>query len=143
MKETQRKLLIAFYAPIILAVAIIILYETECLLPGDLQDPNVNFIAGTVMVLLTMGAIPLALYMFWIPKIHQRLTGDAQKAPRQLLVFGLLRILMLAAPMVVNIWFYYFFGFSTSYFYMAVILFLSMFFIYPSMGRCIAETAQE
>ena len=139
MKETQRKLLIAFFAPVIMAVAIIVLYETECLMPGNLPDPTVNFLAGTVMVLLTMGSIPFALYMFRIPKIHKQLTEDAQKAPQRLLLFGLLRIMMLAAPMVVNIWFYYFFSFTTSYFYMAVILFLSMFFIYPSMDRCIAE----
>ena len=142
MKETQKKLLMAFYVPIILAAIIIVLYETECLLPGNLPDASVNFIAGTVMVLLTMGAIPFALYMFRIPKIHRQLTCDAQKAPQRLLQFGMLRLLMLAAPMVVNIWFYYFFGFTTSYFYLAVILFLSMFFIYPSMDRCIAETGK-
>lgn len=140
MKETQRKLLIAFFAPVIMAVAIIVLYETECLMPGNLPDPTVNFLAGTVMVLLTIGSIPFALYMFRIPKIHRQLTDDAQKAPQHLLTFGMLRMMMLAVPMVVNIWFYYFFSFTTSYFYMAVILFLSMFFIYPSMDRCLAET---
>lgn len=140
MKETQRKLLIAFFAPVILAVIIIVLYETECLMPGNLPDPTVNFLAGTVMVLLTIGSIPFALYMFRIPKIHRQLTDDAQKAPQRLLFFGMLRMMMLAVPMVVNIWFYYFFSFTTSYFYMAVILFLSMFFIYPSMDRCKAET---
>ena len=140
MKETQRKLLIAFFAPVIMAVIIIVLYETECLMPGNLPDPTVNFLAGTVMVLLTIGSIPFALYMFRIPKIHRQLTDDAQKAPQRLLTFGMLRMMMLAVPMVVNIWFYYFFSFTTSYFYMAVILFLSMFFIYPSMDRCLAET---
>ena len=140
MKETQRKLLIAFFAPVIMAVLIIVLYETECLMPGNLPDPTVNFLAGTVMVLLTIGSIPFALYMFRIPKIHRQLTDDAQKAPQRLLTFGMLRMMMLAVPMVVNIWFYYFFSFTTSYFYMAVILFLSMFFIYPSMDRCLAET---
>lgn len=140
MKETQRKLLIAFFAPVIMAVIIIVLYETECLMPGNLPDPTVNFLAGTVMVLLTIGSIPFALYMFRIPKIHRQLTDDAQKAPQRLLTFGMLRMMMLAVPMVVNIWFYYFFSFTTSYFYMAVILFLSMFFIYPSTDRCLAET---
>ena len=144
MKETQRKLLILFFAPIILAAVIIVLYETECLLPGCLNDhPDDNFLAGTMMVLLTMGAIPLALYLFRIPKVHQRLTEDAEKTPLRLFQFGSLRILMLAVPMVLNIWFYYLFAFTTSYFYMAVILLLSMFFVYPSMGRCEAETRND
>ena len=44
--------------------------------------------------------------------------------------------MMLCLPMLLNTLFYYMFGFSVAFGYMAIVLFLCLFMIYPSMKRC-------
>ena len=46
---------------------------------------------------------------------------------------------MICLPMVLNVLFYYLYGEETSFFYMAVVLLVSLSFIYPSKNRCEEE----
>lgn len=143
MKETQRKLRLAFFIPIVIALLMVVVFETGWILPGAVDDRQIDFMVSMVMVLITLGVIPFALYMFRIPKIRHLLTHQPEQAAQRLLSLGLVRMSLLSVPMVLNILFYYLFCLNTSYFYMGVILFLSMFFIYPSIGRCQQEITPD
>ena len=56
---------------------------------------------------------------------------------------GIVRIMLLGAPLVINTLLYYFFGFEPAFGYLAVITLLSMVFILPTTSRCVAETTDE
>ena len=91
----------------------------------------------TVMILLTLGAIPLSLWMFKKRRIHNDLVQNKAVA---LVKWGILRLMIQGNLLVINTFFYYAFGFEPSYGYLAVVVLLSMIFIFPTMNRCIAET---
>ena len=99
-----------------------------------------EFYINIVLELLTLCNIPLALRLFkWRP-ISAQLYNQKEKA---LLKWGTIRMALLCVPMVANTVFYTFTG-KAAYFYMAVILFICLAFVYPSMARCVAEvTPQE
>ena len=56
--------------------------------------------------------------------------------------WGTLRLMILGNLLVINTFFYYAFGFEASYGYLAIVVLLSMVFIFPTMNRCIAETSE-
>ena len=43
---------------------------------------------------------------------------------------------MLCLPMVLNVFFYYAFGDVAGFYYLAIILALSLFFVFPTKKRC-------
>ena len=59
--------------------------------------------------------------------------------PTHLLHWGVLRMAMLCLPMMADMTFYYIFGADVRFFYLSVITFLCLFFIYPSLERCLQE----
>ena len=61
--------------------------------------------------------------------------GDA------LLPLGTARLNMLCLPMLINTFMYYQ-TMAPAFGYMAIILFLCLFFVYPSVGRCEEETTE-
>ena len=91
------------------------------------------------MELVTICAIPVALKMFSIKFIRRRLSAEGSTA---LLKWGMLRILLIGLPMLVNTISYYLFM-SVAFAYMAVIGLLCFSFIYPSKDRCMDETKQS
>ena len=142
MAKTQKKLMALFAAAIVVALLLVVVYETNILLPGDKTGAATEkFVVAVVMELSTILLIPLALYLFRIPFVRRQLTSDRPAA--KLMGWGSVRIAMLGVPMVVNTFCYYHFGLEVSFGYMAIILFLCMFMIYPSMGRCVAETTPD
>ena len=98
-------------------------------------DTVTEFYITVVMELLTLCAIPVALRLFKWKGVAQSLCQHKEKA---LLRWGALRMAMLCVPMVLNTVCYIVFG-KVAFFYLAVILFICLFFVYPSMGRCEAE----
>ena len=99
-----------------------------------------EFYVNIVLELLTLCNIPLALRLFKWSAISTQLYEKKEKA---LLKWGTIRMALLCVPMVANTVFYTFTG-KAAYFYMAVILFICLAFVYPSMARCVAEvTPQE
>ena len=87
------------------------------------------------MELLTLCVIPIALRMFKLSKIKKRLYEGKEK---ELRLWGSLRMMMLCIPMIFNS-FFYLVLYKASFAYLAIILFICLFFIYPSLARCQAE----
>ncbi len=102
-------------------------------------SPGARMYLPTVMILLTLCAIPFALWMFRKRRIHEDLLKNKEMA---LMKWGTLRLMILGNLLVINTFFYYAFGFEASYGYLAIVVLLSMVFIFPTMNRCIAETSE-
>lgn len=140
MKKTQKTLMTVYIAIVVVTLLIVALCETGVFDSGQMaHNKQAEFIATTIMELVTLGSAFLALRMFKFKAIRQELL--ALQAPA-LLKFGLLRLMLLEAPMLLNTLFYYMFM-NPTLGYMAIILLLCLPFVYPSMGRCIAETTEE
>lgn len=144
MRKTRMIILVEMCASIFLAAVVAILFECGMIVPGALS-PNTQcvFVLTTVMQLLTIGSIPLVLYLFRIPHIHRQLTANASNASSALLRWGSVRMLLLCVPMIVNVILYYLTSMTVSFAYLAVILAVSLAFIYPSERRCAFETTGE
>lgn len=137
MKKTKKALLFLFVAAIVVAALLILLFECSLITPGALAtDTTTDFVVECVMVIITIAMIPLALRLFRFKSIHRDLTARKEQA---LAKWGTIRILMLAIPMWLNVVCYYLF-LNTGYSYLALILFLSMWFVFPTLEKCYAET---
>lgn len=143
MEKTVKNLRMLFLCSIAVALIIVLLYETEILLPGALALNNrLCFVVATIMELLTIAIIPFALRLFKFRKVNGKLTESEITRWDNLLKYGSVRILLLAIPMIINVVCYYLFT-LTAFAYMAIILFLCMFFVYPTVDKCIAETTKQ
>ena len=143
METTVKNLRMLFLCSIAVALIIVLLYETEILLPGALALNNrLCFVVATIMELLTIAIIPFALRLFKFRKVNGKLTESEATRWDNLLKYGSVRILLLAIPMIINVVCYYLFT-LTAFAYMAIILFLCMFFVYPTVDKCIAETTKQ
>ncbi|MBO5539098.1 MAG: hypothetical protein J5971_08680 [Prevotella sp.] len=99
------------------------------------EDPQLNFIFLTAMELITLCVIPFALRLFkfkWVKKLIKK------QGTKGLLDLKASQILMLSGPMILNAMMY-FLTRQVAHFYLAVILFLCMFFIYPSQEQLTNE----
>lgn len=142
MRRTKNILTAELTASVVAALLIVVLFETGLIVPGVWYgNGEAAFIVAFVMEMITVCLIPLALYMFKIGKVRNLLTKDDGKAAGRLMAWGSLRMMMLCLPMVLNTLFYYMFGLAVSFGYMAIILFLCLFMVYPSMDRCLSETS--
>lgn len=140
MKEVSKILKIVFWSELLPVVIIIILFECGILDAGVLKGGSTGeFVLLTIMELLTLGVIPLALYLFKIKRVKNDLYDRKEKALRQ---WGLVRMDLLSVPMIINTLLYYLFM-NVSFGFLAIILFICLFFIYPSEGRCIDEVTPE
>lgn len=136
MEKIVKRLRTTLYMAILIAVVICALYETEILLEGGLcGDPNVEFISVTMLELLTIAIIPLSLRLLRFGEIRRHIRIGRE------LEFGrvaMIRMLMLVVPMLLNVLCYYLF-IKVAFFYLAIMLVISMVFIYPTKARCEAE----
>lgn len=137
METIQKKLQLTFWIPIALSAIIIVLGELDIIPNGILaNDKQVEFVIMSMMEILTIIAIPVALKLFKFKAIADKLASDT------LLHFerwGIVRLCLLNVPMVINLVCYYLFV-GAGFGYLAIILFLSLFFVYPSLSRCYNET---
>ena len=131
IKQVQRILMTNFLFVLLVGFLLVLLYETEILEPTNLAgDVTLVYVITVAMEFFTIAVIPLALKLFSFKAIHRQLVtrkGDA------LLPLGTARLNMLCLPMLIN---------TFMYGYMAIILFLCLFFVYPSVGRCEDETTE-
>ena len=140
MNKTVRVLKTCFWGIIALAALLVILYESNLLLPGGWKlSEETQFTLLSSMELLTLFVIPFALYFFKKKGIRQKLT---EKKSTMLLRFGIIRILMLGVILVANTLLYYTCGLKVAYGYMAIIVLIVMPFVYPSTDRCKAECGE-
>lgn len=128
-----------FLFMVVVALLLVALYEMEWLEPTNLAgDVTLVYVITVVMELLTIVVIPLALKLFSFKWVHRKLVNGKGTA---LLQWGTARLNMLCLPMLINTFMYYQ-TMSPAFGYMAIILFLCLFFIYPSIGRCVDETEE-
>ena len=140
MEKTQKTLMALYVGIILLALLLVLLFETGVMESGRLAGSNQSeFIATAAMELLSLGGAFLGLRLFKFAAIHQQLV--TQKAPA-LLKFGLLRLVVIEVPMLCNTLFYYMYM-NPTFGYLAIMLLLCLPFVCPTMSRCIAETCEE
>ena len=129
------RLKIIFWTSIAVSLILVLLFETDILLSGALAD-NVGgqFTVVTITELLTVCSIPLALHMFRFKKIRKEIKeGHYYK-------WALVRLSLLAILLVINTLLYYIYV-NVAFGYMAIIVLISMVFVYPSETRMKNETA--
>ena len=140
LKQVQRILMTNFLVMLAIILLMVVLYETELLVPSSLADDvPLVYVVMVVMELFSIVSIPMALKLFSFKAIRRRLVEDKGTA---LLRWGMARMNMLCLPMLVNTFMYYQ-TMSPAFGYMAIILLLCLFFVYPSIGRCYEETEER
>lgn len=135
MQKTRKKLWTECIISLTLSLLMVLLFETQLIEEGLLltEDGTLQFAIQSLMTIVLFATIPSALYLFRWEKVAQDLNNSREKA---LMKWGTFRMMMLCLPMTLNVLFYYLFGSSVGFFYMAVIYVLSLVFILPTKGRC-------
>ena len=132
MNKTINLLRTVLIANVGLAVVLAAFYELDMLpsgmLAGRAQD---EFLCTISMELLTIVLIPVGLRLFKTKDVERRLDEGDIKAFRK---WGLVRILMITVPLVLNTLLYYNFM-NTTFGYMALILLICLPFIYPAKRK--------
>ena len=135
LQKVYKTTLFAWWYTAILAIGVFVLVS---FLFNDMifiEDPQLDFIFLTSMELITLCVIPFALRLFkfkWVKKLIKK------QGTKGLLDLKASQILMLSGPMILNAMMY-FLTRQVAHFYLAVILFLCMFFIYPSQEQLTNE----
>ena len=135
---TQKILMLNFWLMLVVAFLLVLLYELEIVEPMDC-DAQWVFFWQVMMEMITIVCIPVALKLFSIKVVRRRLVSGKGAA---LLPWGTARLNMLCVPMLIDTFMYYQ-TMSPAFGYLAIILFLCLFFIYPSKARCFSETTDE
>lgn len=132
MNKTINLLRTVLIANVGVAVVIAALYELDILPSGMLAGrPQDEFLSTISMELITIVFIPVALRLFKTKDVEKRLEEGNIKAFRK---WGLVRILMITIPLVLNTLLYYSFM-NTTFGYMALILLICLPFIYPASRK--------
>ena len=132
MNKTISLLRTVLIANVGVAVVIAALYELDILPSGMLAGrPQDEFLSTISMELITIVFIPVALRLFKTKDVEKRLEEGNIKAFRK---WGLLRILMITVPLVLNTLLNYSFM-NTTFGYMALILLICLPFIYPASRK--------
>ena len=136
MKKTRTILLTTLWGALLLALLIILAYEMSVVVPGRLAGNDVaEYGTAVILELLALVLIPLSFWLFRWKKVREDL---GQRKEEALLLWGMVRLLMLCLPMLASILAYYFF-LTPTFYYLALILAICLFFVYPSAGRCARE----
>lgn len=130
----------SFYVPLALAALCVLLFETDIIIPGwGANNTVLQFQLLACVELMVVAFIPLALYLFRIKKVSNDLRLHPVEALRK---WGLVRLALLAVPLVVCTFLYYV-TMNVAYGYLAIILLICLVFVYPSKVRCEQETTFE
>ena len=132
MNKTISLLRTVLIANVGVAVVIAALYELDILPSGMMAGrPQDEFLSTISMELITIVFIPVALRLFKTKDVEKRLEEGNIKVFRK---WGLVRILMITVPLVLNTLLYYSFM-NTTFGYMALILLICLPFIYPASRK--------
>lgn len=138
MRKIQSILMWEFWIPVILSLILVVLFETGTLDSGLwATEKSSEFVILSILEVVTICVIPLSLRLFKFKVVHNHLISENKE--HRLLQWGTYRLCLITIPMFVNTIFYYLYM-NVAFGYMAIILFLSLFFVYPSMSRCLSET---
>ena len=140
MKKVSKQLMVFYIVQIVMALVIIVLFETGELPVGVMAaDKQSEFVLTALMEILSLGAAFLGLRLFKFQAIHRDLVSRKEPAMWK---WGMTRLLILEAPMVINTLLYYIYM-NTTFGYLGIILLLCLPFVFPSLSRCLAETTEE
>lgn len=142
MKKTRNILMCIYWLMLLVAAAIYLCgdyLEMDMAILASDESRQSGYYVQMVMILLTLGFVPLALRLFKFNSIHAALMAHPADA---LLKWGSIRVLILGLLLVANTLLYYIYGFEPSYGYLAVMVMLTMPFILPTLERCKAETEE-
>ncbi|MBQ6548820.1 MAG: hypothetical protein IJL82_02690 [Prevotella sp.] len=140
MKKVSKQLMAFYIAQIALALVVVVLFELDVLPVGVMaDDKQSDFIFTALMEIVSLGAAFLGLRLFKFKAIHDDLVKRQEKAMWK---WGMARLIILEAPMVIDTLLYYIYM-NTTYGYLAIIMLLTLPFVFPSENRCIAETSEE
>ena len=100
MKTISKKLTILYMSLAAMALIVILLYETDLLEAGLIQEEKQSeFILTALMELISLGAAFLGLRLFKFKNVHNDLVS--RKAPA-MMKWGMIRLLILEVPMLVD-----------------------------------------
>ena len=140
MKSISKRLVVIYMSLAAIALAIILLYETDILEAGVMEEQKqLEFILTALMELISLGAAFMGLRLFKFKTVHNDLVNRQEPAMWK---WGVIRLLILEVPMVIDTLLYYIFM-NTTFGYLAVMLLLCLPFVFPSVNRCLAETSEE
>lgn len=140
MKKVSKQLTAFYIAQVALALVFIVLFELDVLPVGIMsEDKQSEFVLTALMEIVSLGAVFLGLRLFKFKAIHHDLVTREEKAMWK---WGMTRLLILEAPMVIDTLLYYIY-LNTTFGYLAIILLLCLPFVFPSLNRCLAETSEE
>lgn len=140
MKKVSKQLTSFYIAQVALALVFIVLFELDVLPVGIMsEDKQSEFVLTALMEIVSLGAAFLGLRLFKFKAIHHDLVTREEKAMWK---WGMTRLLILEAPMVIDTLLYYIY-LNTTFGYLAIILLLCLPFVFPSLNRCLAETSEE
>lgn len=143
MKRTHNILMAVYWLMLLVAAGIYVcgeFLEVDMAWLSSDESRQAGIVVQMVMILLTLGLVPLALYLFKMKRIHASLLENPSEA---LLKWGVVRIIILGLLLLCNTLLYYIYGFEPAFGYLAVMVMLTMPFILPTMSRCKAETEEE
>lgn len=133
MKKTRKILLTTLWGALLVALLVILVYETSIIDQGALAgNAKAEFVTAVILELSALMLIPLVFWLFKWKKVREDMERRKEGA---LLTWGLLRLLMLCIPMMASILAYYLFV-NPTFYYLALILAICLFFVYPSADRC-------
>lgn len=140
MKSISRKLTVIYMSLAAVALVVIVLYETDILAAGMMEERKQSeFILTALMELISLGAAFLGLRLFKFKAVYHDLVSREESAMWK---WGVIRLLILEVPMVVDTLLYYLYM-NTTFGYLAIMLLLCLPFVFPSLNRCLAETSKE
>ncbi len=126
-------LMATFIGYILMSVLTLLAFECGLAEQGTLADNKpALFWLQIIMELVTLISAPLALRLIKISAVSARI---ARRKPQGLLTWLFIRLDMLCIPMLLNVLFYEM-TLSPAFGYMAIILFICLFFVDPSKKRC-------
>lgn len=129
-----------YIAQVLLALVFVVLFELDVLPVGiKANDKQSEFLLTALMELVSLGAAFLGLRLFKFSFVHNDLIRRREPAMWK---WGLARLLILEAPMVIDTLLYYIYM-NTTFGYLAIILLLCLPFVFPTLNRCLAETSEE
>ncbi len=134
-KEVNRRLNLLAWCLVGLAVLLLLLGETEVLPLGLLPT---NYALQIVECLVMLVCVPLALKLMAFRAVRKGLAAQ----PRLYLRLSVLRLALLALPMIVGVALY-FLMLDTSMLYCALISALAFIYIWPSANRQRAELEEH
>ena len=114
MEQIRKTLLTLLGTFLFVLISLVAVYELALVLPGSLSGDSSLTYVQFIMQPLALLLIPLALYLFKFPQVSKSVTNPQSYKG-------------------------YIYGEEVGFFYLALILMISIFFIYPTKDRCESE----